>query len=284
MRLKISGGSLSMPPSRIVPPLKPSCQSLMVPFGGSRWASSVRRFAPGEDLERSDQHAPAGVPLDVDLGQVDRHRIIGRVGVDDVARADRDLAAEEGRHAVAAELALELAGQRQVGGVGEVLHPQRQQDVGGRDLVGADIDRAHAVLGGPIVARSDHGVRALLAEAERDAATARPAQAEADVLKGPFAAALLIVDDQVAVLQTDLVEVLAVEAGHAQTVEPVEALKNAARWPRLGSGLRCVAGLQARWRMAAAAHRCAGMSAAGPRPSWMRRRLRAAWRCRRRTP
>ncbi|MHC2407473.1 hypothetical protein ACVJGC_000064 [Bradyrhizobium diazoefficiens] len=63
-----------------------------------------------ENLERCDQHAPIGVPLDIDLGRVDRHRIIGRVGVDDVARADRDLAAEEGRHAVAAELALELAG------------------------------------------------------------------------------------------------------------------------------------------------------------------------------
>ena len=47
------------------------------------------------DLERSDQHAPFGVPLDVDLGRVDRHRIIRRVGVDDVARADRDLAAED---------------------------------------------------------------------------------------------------------------------------------------------------------------------------------------------
>ena len=36
----------SMPPSRIVPPLNPGCQSVMLPFGGSRWASSVMRLAP----------------------------------------------------------------------------------------------------------------------------------------------------------------------------------------------------------------------------------------------
>ncbi len=193
-----------------------------------------------EDLERSDQYPPVRIPLDVDLGRVDRHRIIWRVGVDDVARADRDLAAEEGRHAVAAELTLELAGQRQVGGVGEVLHPERQQDVGGGNLIGADVDRTHTVLGGADRGAQRPRARALLAEAERDAATARPAQAERDVLKAPFAAALLIVDDQIAVLQTDLVEVLAVEPGHAQTVEPVEALKNATRGSGLGSGLGCV--------------------------------------------
>ena len=46
MRLKISGGSPSMPASTMVPPLKPACQSVTLPFGGSRWASSVTRFAP----------------------------------------------------------------------------------------------------------------------------------------------------------------------------------------------------------------------------------------------
>lgn len=69
---------------------------------------------------------------------------------------------------------------------------------------------------------------------------ARPAQAERDVLKRPFAAALLIVDDQIAVLETDLVEVLAVEAGQAQAVEPVEALKNSTLRGRLSCGLGCV--------------------------------------------
>ena len=85
------------------------------------------------------------------------------------------------------------------------------------------IDRAHAVLAAADRDAQRPRPRALLAEAERDAATARPAQAERDVLKRPFVAALLVVDDQIAVLQADLVEVLAVETGQAQTVEPVEA-------------------------------------------------------------
>ena len=41
--------------------------------------------------------------------------------------------------------------------------------------------------------------------------------------KRPLVAALLVVDDQIAVLQADLVEILAVETGQAQAVEPVEA-------------------------------------------------------------
>ncbi len=63
---------------------------------------------------------------------------------------------------------------------------------------------------------------ALLAETERHPACARPPQAEADVIERPFVAALLIVDDQIAILQADFVEVLSVETGQAQAVEPVE--------------------------------------------------------------
>jgi hypothetical protein len=69
---------------------------------------------------------------------------------------------------------------------------------------------------------------------QRHAATARPAKAEADIVKGPFVAALLIVNDKIAVLQTDLVEVLSVEAGQAQAVEPVETRKQSVL-RRLGS-------------------------------------------------
>ena len=80
----------------------------------------------------------------------------------------------------------------------------------------------------PLAGGSDHdakrpGAAALLAETERHPAAARPAQAEADILERPFVAALLVVDDEVAVLQADLVEVLPVEPGQAQAVEPVEA-------------------------------------------------------------
>ena len=90
------------------------------------------------------------------------------------------------------------------------------------------------MAGGPTATRSDHARRivadpGLLADAQRDAAVARTAQAERDVLEGPAIAALLVVDDQIAVLQTDLVEVLAVEPGQAQAVEPVEAGEQAGK-------------------------------------------------------
>ena len=45
-RLKISGGSLSIPASRMVPPLNPNCQSATLSLGGSIWASSVILFCP----------------------------------------------------------------------------------------------------------------------------------------------------------------------------------------------------------------------------------------------
>ena len=63
----------------------------------------------GNDLEGRDQHAPPGIPFDVHLGRIDRHRIIGRIAVDDVAGAGGELAAEIGRQAVAAEFAFQFA-------------------------------------------------------------------------------------------------------------------------------------------------------------------------------
>src|SRR5581483_2837644 len=95
-------------------------------------------------------------------------------------------------------------------------------------LVGADIDAADAVLGRSHRDAQRPGTRTVLAEAESHAAAERPAQAEADVLKIPFVAALLLIDDQTAVLQTDLVEILPVEPGEAQAVQPVETRQDTA--------------------------------------------------------
>src|SRR3954463_5612178 len=64
---------------------------------------------------------------------------------------------------------------------------------------------------------------AVFTKAQGHSAAARPAQAEADIFKRPFVAALLIVDDKVAVLQTDFVEVLSIKAAQAEAVEPIEA-------------------------------------------------------------
>ena len=185
----------------------------------------------GNDLEGSDHHAPSRIPFDAHFRRIDCHRIIGRIAVDEMPGARADLAAEIGRQTVAAQFALQLAGERQVRAVGEILHPHRQQNVGGRHLVGAKIDRPNAVL-----LRPDHDpqrprIGALLAEPNRDPAAAWPAHAEADIFKRPFVAALLVVDDEIAVLEADLVQVLAVEPGQAEAVEPVEAgQQSVLRW------------------------------------------------------
>jgi len=134
--------------------------------------------------------------------------------------------------AVAAEFALQFAGQGQIGAVGQILQPQRQQDIAGRDLVGANIDRAHAVLGRPDEHPKRPRMPAFFADAQRHPSGARPAQAEADILERPFVAALLIVDDQDAVLQADFVEVLSVEPGEAQAVQPIETGQQSARGRR----------------------------------------------------
>src|SRR5262249_12578376 len=124
------------------------------------------------------------------------------------------------------ELALQFARQRHISAVSEILDPHGAEDVGGRQLVGLDVDRADAVGG-----RTDRYLQrprlgALFAEADRATTAARAAEAQADIFKRPFVAALLVVDEKVAVLQTDLIEVLSVETGEAETVEPVEPGQN----------------------------------------------------------
>src|ERR1700681_5084726 len=91
---------------------------------------------------------------------------------------------------------------------------------------------------------------ALFAYAQRHAAAAGPAKTEGDVLEIPFVAALLVVDDQVSVLQTDFIEVLSVQAGQAQAVEPIEPGKQSARRIAAKGSRWCRTGLRGarRWR------------------------------------
>ena len=70
---------------------------------------------------------------------------------------------------------------------------------------------------------------AIFPDTERNPAAMRAAKAEADVFELPFVATLLIVNNEVAVLQADFVEVLPVQPGQAQAVEPVEAGQQSAR-------------------------------------------------------
>ena len=82
---------------------------------------------------------------------------------------------------------------------------------------------------------------AIFADTQRNAAAIGRRRLRLIFSKLPFVAALLIVDNEVAVLQTDLIEVLPVQPGQAQAVEPVEAGQQSARRIRL-SGAAAVGG------------------------------------------
>ncbi len=207
---------------------------------------------PCDHLERRDQHTPRRIPVDADVRAVDVHRIFGGAAVDDAAGLDADLAGEIGRQSVAADLAAQAAGDRQVGGVRCILQTQCEQQVLDQNLVGLHVDAANAVdlwTNGGAERPWPRGV--FLADIERDAAAARTANAQGDVLKTPVIAALAVVDGDVAVLDTDFVELIAVKARCAHPVETGECCEQ---------------------RIDAAAGLCRGRRPVLPRNRWRRTR------------
>ena len=182
------------------------------------------------DLERRDHDAPPGIPIEARIDLIDRHRIIRRGAVDDAALADGEDAAEIGRQAVAADLALDLAAQEHaVGGVGEILQPRGKDQVFGRHLVGRQFDLPHAVLRRADAEPERPGIRTFLTHGHHNAAGRGPSQAEADIVEGNFGLALLVVDQKRAVAQTDLVQALAVQPLGAERIEPVHHRKQSGR-------------------------------------------------------
>ena len=187
----------------------------------------------------------------------------------------RDLAAEIGRQAVAAEFALQFAGQRQVGAVGEILHPHRQQDVGGRHLVGANIDRPHAVL---LAARprprSDHGCAP---SSPRLSATPPPLGRRR--LRLIFSKVHLLPRCWSSTTRLPFFRPISLRFCPSSPVRlRLSSQSRPASNPFcVGVGRRCDA-----WR--GRRRRRAGMSAPCPHRAWRRRRSPAAWRCRRRKP
>ena len=82
--------------------------------------------------------------------------------------------------------------------------------------------------GGPTSDTERPRLAAVFADAEYDAAAMRAAKAQADIVKAPQVAALLIVDHQSPVFQADLIEILPVEPCQAKAVEPVQPRQQSA--------------------------------------------------------
>ena len=101
------------------------------------------------------------------------------------------------------------------------VEPQRQQNVAGGNLARLDADRADAV-GERAHRRAQHpgplGILGL--EPEDHAALGRPRQAHVDLVESPVLAVAPVVDDQIAVLEAELAQIVAVEAAGADAVDP----------------------------------------------------------------
>ena len=123
--------------------------------------------------------------------------------------------------------------QRQVDVEIAFVDAQRQQDVLGRHMARFDADRAHAVAERPH-RRAEHPgpVRLVRRQAEDHAALLGPGQADVDLAEGPALAVALIVDDEIAVLEAELAQIVTVEAGRAEAVDPA---KNAGDVLRAGA-------------------------------------------------
>ena len=171
-------------------------------------------------LERRQQHAARGVPIDIDVDPIDRHRKVGNLSIDNRASVDLHFSCQIRRQAVAADLAAQPSRDRQIDVVMAVRHPHRDHDVLCRDAVGHHVDSANTISLRPDAGAQQPRLLGVGTDAQRKAARTRTAQIHGDVLERPAMSRLLIVDHQRAVFQTDLAEIVTVHPAGAESVDP----------------------------------------------------------------
>ena len=102
-----------------------------------------------------------------------------------------------------------------------VAQPHGQHQIARRHLLRFDID--DAVAAGARRQRRPHQPRPVerfRAHGERNAARLRTRDAQIDVVERPLLAVALVIDGEIAVLEADLAQLAAVEAGGAEAVDP----------------------------------------------------------------
>ena len=190
-------------------------------LGGADFAQQRDPVAAGNDLQRRHQDAVRRVPIQLDLGMVDIDAAVGAAGLADEAGFGNDPADQAVGHAIGAEFTAQACRQRQIGFEIAVVEAGREQKIARRDMAGFELDAARAVarrldrrrqspwpLG---IARTD---------GDDDTAAMRPLQTERDVLEVPVLAGARVVDVEVAVLEAQLAQIVAVESGLADAVDP----------------------------------------------------------------
>ena len=182
-----------------------------------------KAIAAGYDLERHDQALARRVPVEIDLGTIDRNARERIVQIDDDALLHQDTAVEHVRNAVGPDIGSDARRDRQIRLELAFAPAHGEHQVLGRDFVGVDIDDAVA-----IPARRHRGAHlprsfdAVGSQRECDAAALGPRHAQIDVGERPLLAIALIVNREIAVLEPDFSEVAAVQPLGIETLDPGE--------------------------------------------------------------
>ncbi len=178
-------------------------------------------IAAGHDLERHHQRLPGRVPIQADLGTVDRNAVERIIEIDERPLLHQDAPIHHARDAVGTDVGADARVQRKIGVVRHLAPAHRQHQVLGRDLLGLDVDDAMALLARRHCgAHPPRSLRVLRAERHGNAAALGPRHAQIDVGERPLLAIALIVDGQVAALEPDLGEIAAVETAGAEALDP----------------------------------------------------------------
>src|SRR6516225_4081610 len=172
---------------------------------------------------------------------VDVDAAVGAAGVADEPGFGDDAAGQRMRHPVPADLAAQARRQRQVRIQIAVIEAGGEQKVARRDVAAFEFDHARAVA-----QRRDRRRQApwLLgvarADRDHDAAAVRPLETQRNILERPAFASAGVIDGETAVLQAELAQIVAVEPGLADTVDPGQergegfggvAAPRRTRWP-----------------------------------------------------
>ena len=172
-------------------------------------------------LERHRQRPARGVPFKIDLGTVDRNAGQRIVGIDDEALVHLNAAIEHARQTIRADVGVDASRKRQVGLIRSLAQPHRQHEVVGGDVLRLDVEDA-APLRTRRHRRTHHPrpFDGLRTERDGQAAALRAGHAEIDVGERPLLAVALVVDGEVAALETDLGEVATVKPAGIEPLDP----------------------------------------------------------------
>ena len=178
-------------------------------------------IAAGKDLKRHGEHAASGIPIDLELGAVDIDAAVGVVAIVDGAGIGDDRPVSDCGTPFGPISPRKLADSGTLISQAAVAEPGRQQQIVGGYLARLQLNAAIAVPGRLDRSRqSPRSLRIIRTHRHDNAAAVRPLDTETDILKRPSLAGARVVDSERTVLQSKFTQVVAIEFGFADAVDP----------------------------------------------------------------